>query len=92
MKDFLIVLAIVVPFFLLWATAMWFFVMVPTRNFYMLRTELEFQIRNVDNQEEQVKLLYELAKKSWHRTTGEEINRLASMMEVKYKIKLLKDS
>ena len=52
--------------------------------------ELDNKIRNEVNKDEQIKLLFELDKLSWHRSTGDEVRSLARMMEIKYNIKLLK--
>ena len=52
--------------------------------------ELESKIRSEDNKDQQIKLLFELDKLSWHRTTGEEVKSLAKMIEIKYNVRLLK--
>jgi hypothetical protein len=62
----------------------------PSWNLYDLCTELENEIRNTDDFENQIQCLYELKNKSWHRTTGARIRELALMMEIKYKVEILK--
>lgn len=74
-----------------WTFLMWQFVFKPTQKFYEFRTELENEIKTVDDKDGQVKKLFELDKMSWHRSTGEEVRRLATLMEFKYKITLLKN-
>lgn len=75
--------------FILGGIGLYFFTFKPTEKFYNLRTELENEIRSENNYNKQAKKLVELDKKSWHRSTGEEVRRLASMMEIKYNKKIL---
>lgn len=74
-----------------WVFLMYQFVFKPTEKFYQLRTELEKEIKTIDDKDTQIEKLYKLSKMSWHRSTGEEVRRLATLMEFKYKITLLKN-
>lgn len=74
----------------LWCYLMWNFVAKPTRKFYELVHDLEEDIIENDDKDGQLIKLYEADKHSWHNSTGQEIRRLASMMEIKYKINILK--
>lgn len=89
MSTFLLIV-IAVAIMVGWVFLMYQFVFKPTEKFYKLRNELEQEILNVEDKDGQVKKLYELDKMSWHRSTGEEVRRLAGLMEFKYKINLLK--
>lgn len=82
----LIVAAVIV----IWFWLMNEFVNKPIKKFYDNAVHLEFKIRNEDNEGEQQEELYKLNKLSGNKHTGAEIKRLASMMEVKYNISILK--
>lgn len=76
--------------FVIGSVILYFFVFIPTSKFYVKLRALEEKVKTEDNKDEQLMELFELDKQSWHRSTGEEIRRVATLMEFKYKIKLLK--
>lgn len=78
------VIAIVVLFFGLYP------VFKTTDKFLKKRVELENEIRTISDKDTQVIKLFELNKLSWCRSTGNYVETLAKMMEIKYNIKLLK--
>lgn len=69
---------------------LYFTVFKPTWEWFRLCDDLENEIRKSHNYDYQIECLYELKKKSWHRSTGERIRELALMMEIKYSVKILK--
>jgi len=68
---------------------LYFIVIAPTNNFYKRCMSLEEDIKNKDDQDDQVQRLLKLNQHSLHKTTSDRVKQLALMIEVKYSIKLL---
>jgi predicted glycosyl hydrolase (DUF1957 family) len=60
-------------------------------NFHRLADTLEEDIKTKDDSTTQLRKLYELHQKSFHRVTGSRVRELAKMMEIKYDMEILKN-
>jgi len=58
--------------------------------FYDQADELETFVREDGDKDKAIEMLYALKDKSFHRQTGSRIREIAKMMEIKYKLEILK--
>lgn len=67
-----------------------YWLMKQADKFFKEANSIEEKIKAGEPKDVVLPLLYALAKKSFHRTTGERLTQLAKMSEVKYNVKILK--